>query len=693
MPSLKIDGEEYEFEQGMSLIQVADMHGVEIPRFCYHEKLEIAGNCRMCLVEVSPGPPKPQASCALPATDGQEINTKSEMVKKAREGVMEFLLANHPLDCPICDQGGECDLQDQALYYGSGKSRYEEEKRSVETKYMGPLIKTHMTRCIHCTRCVRFAEDIAGVPELGAIGRGEHTEITSLENAVSSELSANVIDLCPVGALTSKPYAFMARPWELKKTESIDVMDAVGSNIRVDSRGDSVLRVLPRLNDDVNEEWISDKTRYACDGLRNQRLDRPYVRKEGKLQPVGWDEALQVIADRIEGLAGEKMAAIVGNDVECESIFALKQLMTQLKSPHLECRQGGSKLDATDRSSYLFNSTIAGIEEADFCLLIGTNPRWEAPLINARLRKAHVRGGLRVANVGESFDLTYPVEQLGNDPRLLNKIFAGEHEISEQLKAAKKPMIILGAAALAREDGASVLSAAKAIAETYGMVSDDWNGFNVLHHAASRVGALDLGFVPQKAGKDMAGIVESIESGEIEFVYLHNVDELDMGYMGKAFVVYQGHHGDIGAQRADVILPGATYTEKDGIYVNTEGRVQEGAKAVFAPGLAKEDWKIIRALSEVTGKALPYNSLEELRAEMMKAAPWSEGIDAITPAEWRGVGKMPKSFRVKKEGFQPVIRNFYMTDPISRASATMAECTRAILKLTNTKALPKKEAA
>lgn len=693
MPSLKIDGVEYEFEQGMSLIQVCDQHGVEIPRFCYHEKLEIAGNCRMCLVEVTPGPPKPQASCALPAMDGQEVKTKSPMVKKAREGVMEFLLANHPLDCPICDQGGECDLQDQALYYGSGKSRFDEEKRSVAPKEMGPLIKPHMTRCIHCTRCVRFAEDIAGVPELGAIGRGEHTEITTLGQAVHSELSANVIDLCPVGALTSKPYAFVARPWELKKTESIDVMDALGSNIRIDSRGDAVLRVLPRLNDAVNEEWISDKSRYACDGLRNQRLDRPYVRKDGKLEAVGWDEALQVIAERVEGLAGEKIATIVGNDVECESIFALKQLMTQLKSPNLECRQGGSKIDASDRASYLFNSTIEAIDEADFCLLVGTNPRWEAPVLNARLRKAHVRHGLQVANIGEAIDLTYPVEQLGNDPRILNKIYTGEHEIAEKLKSAKKPLIIVGAAALAREDGASVLSAVKAVAEQCNAVRDDWNGFNMLHHAAARVGALDLGFVPQKGGKDMAGIVEAIDAGEIEFVYLHNVDEIDMSYLGKAFVVYQGHHGDIGAQRADVILPGSAYTEKDGIYVNTEGRVQEGFKAVFAPGLAKEDWKIIRALSELVGKALPYNTIQELRAEMFKVAPWSAGVDEITPSEWKASGKLPKSFRIKKDGFVPVIRNFYMTDPISRASATMAECTRAILKQ-GTKALTsKKEAA
>ena len=678
MPKLTVNGIEVEVEDGSTVLHACEEAGVEVPRFCYHDRLSIAGNCRMCLVDMERAP-KPVASCAMPAGEGMVIRTDTDRVKKAREGVMEFLLANHPLDCPICDQGGECDLQDQALYYGSGKSRYCESKRAVEDKYMGPLIKPHMTRCIHCTRCVRFAEDIAGVPELGAIGRGEHTEITTLEKAINSELSGNVIDLCPVGALTSKPYAFHARPWELKKTESIDVFDAVGSNIRVDSRGDAVLRVLPRLNDEVNEEWISDKSRYACDGLRNQRLDRPYVRKNGKLKEASWDEALEIVAKRLEKTDGSRMAAIVGNTVDCESTYALKELMTALECPNLECNQGGEKIDATDRASYLFNTTIAGLEEADVCLLIGTNPRWEAPLVNARLRKAHVRGGLKVYNIGEAIELSYPVEQLGNDPRLLNKLFAEDHAMVEVLKSAKRPVIILGAAALAREDGGSIMSAAKAIAEQCNVIRDDWNGFNMLHHAASRVGALDLAFVPQKGGKDLAGIVTAIESGDIDTVYLHNVDEIDMSYLGDAFIIYQGHHGDIGAQRADVILPGSTYTEKEATYVNTEGRVQQAQKAVAAPGLAKEDWKIIRALSEMLAKPLAYNTLEQLRSEMFKTAPWNAGVDAATSAAWKKSAKLPKTFRIKKDAFQALYRNFYMTDPISRSSKTMAECTRCYI--------------
>ncbi len=692
MPKLKIDGVEYEFEAGMSVIQVCDAVGVEIPRFCYHEKLEIAGNCRMCLVEAKPGPPKPQASCALPAADGQEIFTTTDMVKKAREGVMEMLLINHPLDCPICDQGGECDLQDQAMFYGSGASRYTEHKRAVEDKYMGPLVKTQMTRCIHCTRCVRFAEDIAGVPEVGALYRGEHMQITTyLEQSMTSELSANVIDLCPVGALTSKPYAFVARPWELKKTETIDVMDAVGSNIRVDSRGEAILRVMPRLNEEINEEWIADKTRYAIDGLKNQRLDTPYVRRNGKLQAATWDEALGAIVTRMNGLAGNRMAALAGNLADVESMMALKDLMAELGSPNIDCRQDGAKLDASDRASYVFNSTIAGIEEADVVLLVGVNPRHEAPLINARLRKNYVRGGTQFFNIGQQLDLTFPVKEICNDPRMLNAIAAGEHEMAQIFSKAKKPAIIIGTAAVARDDGAAIMAACKAIADNCGVVKDGWNGFNFLHYAAGRVGGLDIGFVPQKNGKDISAMIEAIEQEEIELVYLLGVDEIDMRYFGGAFVIYQGHHGDIGAHRADVVLPGAAYTEKDAVYVNTEGRPQEAFRAVFPVGQAREDWKIIRALSEKLGHTLPYDTQSALRARILEVAPQLSTLDEIAPVKWKKSTKQPKAYKIKNDPFEKVILNYYMTDPISRASKTMAECTDVLLRQRNGKSA--KEAA
>ncbi len=680
MPTLKIDGQEYEFEQGMSVIQVCDQNGIEIPRFCYHEKLQIAGNCRMCLVEVKPGPPKPQASCALPAADKMEVFTTTPMVKQAREGVMEFLLINHPLDCPICDQGGECDLQDQAVAYGSGVSRYSEHKRAVEDKNMGPLIKTHMTRCIHCTRCIRFTEDIAGTTELGATGRGNDMQITTyLEKALTSELSANVIDLCPVGALTSKPYAFVARPWELKKTESVDVMDAVGSNIRIDSRGNAVLRVLPRLNEAINEEWISDKTRYACDGLQRQRLDRPYIRVDGKLKPASWDEAFEAIARRLDGLAGEKIAAIAGDLACVESMVALRELMEKLGSGNMDCRQDGAKLDPDDRASYLFNTTIAGLEQADLILLVGANPRWEAPLVNARIRKRYLKGGLKVYNIGVSHDLTYPVEQLGNDPLLLAQIAEGKHPLAAAIQAAKHPVVILGMGALARADGAAILATTKHLATHSPIIQRDWNGFNVLHTAAARVGGLEIGFVPQEGGHDLEGIVAGIEAGEIEMLYLLGVDEIDTRYFGKAFVIYQGHHGDIGAARADVVLPGAAYTEKNATYVNMEGRPQRAIQAVFAPGEAKEDWKIIRALSERLGKPLFFNTLLEVRQCMVERAPHLAQLDEVVPAEWKPSDKVLRGVSVGKEKFEDVIRNFYMTDAISRVSKTMAECTRVVL--------------
>ena len=677
MAKLTIDGEEIEVPDGVTVLQACEIAGKEVPRFCYHERLSVAGNCRMCLVEVSPGPPKPQASCALPAGEGMEVKTNSPMVKKAREGVMEFLLINHPLDCPICDQGGECDLQDQAVAYGGGLSRFHENKRAVPDKYLGPLVKTQMTRCIHCTRCIRFATEVAGVEELGATGRGETMEVgTYVEKALSSELSANIIDLCPVGALTSRPYEFVARPWELSRTESIDTLDAVGSNIRIDSRGNEVLRVLPILNEDVNEEWISDKTRYACDGLKRQRLDTPYVRRDGALQPASWDDAFAAIAAKVKGADGKRIAAIAGDQADCESMMALKDLMDALGSPNRDCRQDGAKLDAGARTSYLFNTTISGIEQADACLLIGTNPRWEAPIINARLRKRWLRDGFAVGVVGPQVDLTYDAQYLGAGPQTLQEIADGTHPFRETLKSAEKPMLILGQGALARDDGARVLGLARKIAEDCGMSIADWNGFNVLHTAAARVGGLDLGFVPGESGRDVAGILAGAASGEIDTVFLLEADEIDTAGLDKAFVVYQGHHGDRGAHCADVILPGAAYSEKSATYVNTEGRVQRTTRAVFPPGDAREDWTILRALSATLGVTLPYDDVSAVRRRMATVSAAFYGLNDIKSAEWAGFGE---DGALDEAAFVSPIGNFYMTDPISRASETMAECTRAIL--------------
>ena len=684
MPKLTIDGIEVEVEPGITVLQACEQAGAEIPRFCYHERLAIAGNCRMCLVSMERAP-KPIASCAMPAADGMVIRTNTPEVQKMRKGVMEFLLINHPLDCPICDQGGECDLQDQAMAYGLDHSRYLDNKRAVEEKNMGPLIKTFMTRCIHCTRCIRFAQDVAGVPELGAVGRGEHLEITTyMERAMTSELSGNVIDLCPVGALTSGPYAFGARSWELEKTESIDVHDAVGSNIRVDSRGPVVMRVLPRLNDDVNEEWISDKTRFAYDGLKSQRLDQPYVRRNGRLQPATWTEALAAVAERLKGLDGSKVAALVGNLADCESMVALKDLMAGLGSPNLDCRQDGAKLDSTWRSAYLFNTTIAGIEDADACLIVGTNPRWEAPLINLRLRKRSVAGGFAVGVLGPEVDLTYNYQALGNEPGTLAAMATGDHPFAKVLKRATRPMLILGMGALTRPDGAAILAAARKIAEDTGMIREEegWNGFNVLHTAAARVGGLDLGLVPGAGGRDTEAILQGATQGDIETVYLLGADEIDVARLGGAFVVYQGHHGDAGATRADVILPGAAYTEKNATYVNTEARVQLGRLAVFPPGEAREDWKILRALSEAMGAKLPYDSLDEVRAHLTAVNPVFATIDTVAASPW---GDFGTAGEVRSDPFVPPIDNFYMTDPISRVSETMAECTATIVQATQGK--------
>jgi NADH-quinone oxidoreductase subunit G len=671
MPTLTIDGVQVTVEPGATVLQACEAAGKEIPRFCYHERLSIAGNCRMCLVEMEKSP-KPIASCAMPAADGMVIRTDSPMVRKARHGVMEFLLANHPLDCPICDQGGECDLQDQAMGYGFDRGRFAENKRAVKDKYMGPLVKTIMTRCIHCTRCIRFATEIAGVEELGAVGRGEDMQITTyLEQAMTSELSGNVIDLCPVGALTSKPYAFTARSWELRKTESVDVMDAVGSNIRVDARGREVMRVLPRLNEDVNEEWLSDKSRFACDGLKRQRLDRPYVRRGGRLEPASWAEAFAAIGAALRGRRGEEIAALAGDLACAESQFALKELFARLGSPNLDCRQDGARLDPACRAGYLFNSSIAGIESADALLIVGSDPRHEAPLVNARIRKRWRRGGFAIGLIGPRVDLTYACDHLGAGPETLREIADGRHPFAETLAKAERPMLILGMAALARPDGAAVLATARRLAERCNLVRAEWNGFNVLHNAAGRVAGLDLGFVPGAGGRDLAGVLAGAASGAVRFVYLLGADEIDMGALGRAFVVYQGSHGDAGAHRADVILPGAAYTEKDATWANTEGRAQLGRRAVPPPGEAREDWAIVRALSESVGQPLPCDDLAALRRAMVQAAPQLGQLDRLTPAPWGAFGAEGP---LDPTPFAPVFDDFYLTNPVARASRTMAEC-------------------
>lgn len=681
---LIIDGTEIEVEDGITLLQACEQAGIEIPRFCYHERLSIAGNCRMCLVEVA-GMPKPQASCALgvndlpPNRDGSPkvINTRSPMVKKAREGVMEFLLINHPLDCPICDQGGECDLQDQAMAFGKGGTRYHENKRAVDEKYLGPLIKTMMTRCIQCTRCVRFMTEVAGVEELGAIGRGEDMEITTyLEQGMMSELSANVVDLCPVGALTHRPWAFNARPWEMRKTESIDVMDALGAAIRVDTRGREVMRILPRNNDAVNEEWITDKTRHIADGLRTQRLDQPYVRRNGRLEPATWGEALDLVAKKLTGTAPERIGAIAGDLCGAEEMFALKSLLVARGVANLDCRQDGAKLDPElGRASYLFNSTIEGIEQADAILLVGTNPRLESAVLNGRIRKRWRQGGVSIGLVGAPADLTYGVDHLGAGTDALVEIAEGKSAFSGVLRQAQHPMVIVGMGAAARPDGAAVLALAAKIARDAAAGKDaGWNGFNVLHMAAARVAGLDLGFVPGKGGLDVAGMMGAASEGRLDVLYLLGADEIDMNRLGKAFVIYQGSHGDAGAHRADVILPGAAYTEKDATYVNLEGRAQMTAKAAFAPGEAREDWTILRQLSALMNATLPFDDMRQLRALMFKSAPVLAALDTVSPADATGVGRLAeRTGKLDTAPFTSPVRDFYMTNPIARASAVMAE--------------------
>jgi NADH-quinone oxidoreductase subunit G len=677
---LIVDGTPIEVEDGTTLMHACEMAGSVIPRFCYHERLSIAGNCRMCLVEVQ-GSPKPVASCAMlvndlpPNKDGSPkvVTTSSPMVKKAREGVMEFLLINHPLDCPICDQGGECDLQDQAMAFGMGGSRYHENKRAVEEKHIGPLIKTMMTRCIHCTRCVRYMTEVAGVEELGLIGRGEDAEITTyLERGIMSEMSANAVDLCPVGALTHRPWAFSARPWEMESVETIDVMDAVGSAISADVRGATVMRILPRNNDAVNEEWISDKTRHVSDGLRTQRLDQPYIKKNGRFEPASWDEALNLVAAKLKAASADKIGAVAGDLAGAEEMFALKNLLSRFNTASLDCRQAGDKLDPKlGRASYLFNSGIEGIEQVDAILIVGANPRLEAAVLNSRIRKRWRSAPTKIALVGAKVDLAYPYEYLGAGPDTLADIASGKHAFAEVLKAASKPMVIVGQGAYARADGLAVLSLAARIALAASTGKDSaWNGFNVLHAVAARVAGLDLGFVPGKGGKDVAGIL----GPDMDFVYLLGADECDLSHLNQsAFVVYQGTHGDKGAERADVILPGAAYTEKNATYVNTEGRAQQSVRAVFPPGNAKEDWTIIRALSQRVEATLPYDTLKELRVAMYRASPQLAALDTIEARAVSGLETLAKlSGQASSEPFAPAIADFYLTNAVARASAVMA---------------------
>ena len=673
MTKILVDGVEVDVPGEFTLLQACEEAGAEVPRFCYHERLSIAGNCRMCLVEVKGGPPKPQASCAMsvkdlrPGPNGAppEVLTKSPMVKKAREGVMEFLLVNHPLDCPICDQGGECDLQDQALMFGGDSSRYHENKRAVEDKFIGPLVKTEMTRCIHCTRCVRFTAEVAGTGDMGAIGRGEDMEITTyLQSAMTSELQGNVADLCPVGALLPKPQNFRARPWEYQKTETIDVMDALGSNIRVDSRGREVIRILPRVNDSVNEEWISDKTRQIVDGLKTQRLDRPYLRENGRLRPASWQEALAAVAAKVRASAPARIGALVGDLAAVEEIFALKLLMEQLGVKNIDCRQDGAKIDpANGRASYLFNATVAGIDDADAVLIVGANPRKEAPVLNARIRKRWLAGNFKVSLVGERADLTYDYDYLG----------AGAESLLNFIQTAKpvgKLLVLVGQGAVARQDGAAILALAAQAAQKLGGVTPGWNGLSMLHTAASRVGALDLGFVPGAGDLDAAAMAKG---GALDVLFNLGADELSIE--PGAFVVYIGTHGDRGAHRADVILPGAAYTEKSGLFANTEGRVQFASRVVFPPGEAREDWAIIRALSGALGQPLPFDSLATLRKKLIEAHPHFARIDQIAAGDPAQIGGVAAHSAVAlRDPLINVIKDFYLTNPIARASAVMADC-------------------
>ncbi len=668
MPKILINGKEIEFEKGMTVLQACELADVEIPRFCYHEKLSIAGNCRMCLVEMEKSP-KPIASCAMPAAEGMNIKTNTAFVEKARKGVMEFLLANHPLDCPVCDQGGECDLQDQSLYYGVDKSRFVENKRDVKEKYMGPLIKTQMTRCIHCTRCVRFATEVAGVPEIGAIGRGENMEITTyLEKSMESELSANVIDLCPVGALTSKPYAFEARPWELKKTESIDVMDAVGSNIRVDTYNWEVKRILPRLNNEINEEWISDKTRYACDGLLKQRLDVPYVKKQNKLKKSSWDEAIALLVDKIQSVQSNEIAGHIGDMINMESALGFKKLFNILKSKNLEFREKNFYINSEEKINYIFNSSISGIEDSDLILLIGTNPRHEATILNARIRKAFVQKKVPIFSIGDPGDLTYDYEIIGNRTDEIKKIINNEHEFTKKLLSAKKPIIIIGESALELKSGKYIFEKLKSFLIKKDLINENWNSLNILTQNASTVGLLDLKILQNESQNNF---FSNLRNKKFKLIYLLGSDNLDFK-KDNEFVVYQGSHGDRGAELADIILPSATYTEQNGLYENLEGRLQECKKASYPIGESLEDWKIFNHIIKKLGYQEETFNFDKLRKEVLNNIPNFSNLNSLPKI------KVIKNKEIEADFFSEeiIIRelDYYYTNSISRSSKTMSEC-------------------
>ena len=683
MPKIIIDGKDFEVEENLSIIQACEVSGVEIPRFCYHEKLSVAGNCRMCLVDIEDArgmSPKPVASCAMQVSDGLKIHTKTQRVKKAREGVMEFLLINHPLDCPICDQGGECDLQDQSVAYGLGGSRYEQNKRSVENKDMGPFIKTEMNRCIHCTRCVRFSTEVSGSDEIGAIGRGRDMEITTyLDIAVKSELSGNVIDLCPVGALTSKPYAFSARPWELKQTESIDVMDAVGSNIRIDTKGNKVMRVLPRNNDEINEEWISDKTRFFWDGLSLQRIDKPYLRENGKFRQVSWKKAIDVASDKLLNTNPKKIASITGDLVSIESIYSIKKLMDSIKSPNTECRQDGSKING-GREKWLFNSKLSGIDVSDGCLLIGTNPRIEAALINSRIVRKSKEKNYSIGLLGNKSELNYNYDYLGDDPSIIYDLIDNKSPFCEKLSEMNKPIMIIGQGALKGDEGEDYLNLCIELANNYNFLKNDWNGFNVLHTAASRPGAMEIGFLPKERGKNLDQIIDGYKKGDISTLFLLGADEIEISEKTDCFVIYQGHHGDKGANIADLILPSPSFNEQNGLFINTEGRIQESIRATFPIGEAKEDWEIISLISKKMGLENIDNSFEDLRSSLFQSFPHLADIDMCLSGE-----KLPEKIErkdIKQHVFKNSLNNFWLSNSITRSSRLMCERNNISVKTT-----------
>ena len=671
MFKLKVNDIDIEVEEGLTVLQACELAGAEIPRFCYHEKLSIAGNCRMCLVELEKSP-KPIASCAMPAADGMVIKTNTEKVEKSRKGVMEFLLANHPLDCPVCDQGGECDLQDQSMFYGIDKSRFKENKRYVPEKYMGPLIKTQMTRCIHCTRCIRFATEVAGVPELGAIGRGEDMQITTyLEKAMESELSANVIDLCPVGALTSKPYVFEARPWELKKTETIDVMDAVGSNIRVDTYGWEVKRVLPRINEEINEEWISDKTRYACDGLKNQRLDIAYFKKKNKFEKISWNESYQKIFDKISNTSSEKIAGITGDMTNMESLFAIKEFFEKtIKSKNLDSRSENYYVNSSNRSNYIFNSKIAGIEETDLIILVGTNPRYEATILNSRIRKAYLNNNIDIFSIGDVGELTYPYVVIDNSTKVINEIINNEHILSDLIKKSQKPMIILGQSLLKMKSASYVFEELKKYLLTNNKINDEWNSLNILSNNASTVGAYDLELLSSKNGKN--DTLEKIKKNEFDVIFLFGQENLKFKKKNE-FIIYIGSHGDRGAEMADVILPSAAYTEQDGYFTNLEGKLQKAYKASYPPGEAKEEWQIINELAASIKRKNLYINKEELVNSMINYLNLHKDKNFDIP-----------TYEFINESIHVDDLDYYHSNSIARASKTMNECKNLSLSIKKT---------